>query len=263
MRWVDSNGLRYVQFPNLVNVPGLWHAIFTRQWWDGKNGSRSSFNIGFNAGDPDDVICSHRRRMISVVGGRSTVYAHQVHGAEVAIWDKASAGRLSQKSVAIVRLSGDALVTCLPDAALVIQTADCQSVMIVDPVRRVIANVHSGWRGSIANIIGKTVDTMVSRFGCRPGDIFGGIGPSLGPCCAEFKNYKEEIPAHYWRYRRAGDLFDFWRLSIDQLAAAGVPPNQVVLAGICTRCNVSTFFSYRGEKRAAGRFAAVIRWCSD
>ena len=149
------------------------------------------------------------------------------------------------------------MITDLPGRHLVIQTADCQAVMLYDPRRRVAANVHVGWRGSAANIIGHTVARMVAGFGCRPTDMLAGIGPSLGPCCAEFKNYRREIPSEYWRYRHAGDLFDFWALSRDQLTAAGVPPAGIHVSGLCTRCETGRFFSYRAEKRT-GRLAAVI-----
>ncbi len=242
-----------MQFPHLAKLSGLWHGIFTRHLRDGQVGAVSPFNVGYRAGDPDSVVAQNRRRMMVAAGGAPAVYAHQVHGAQVAVWDNA-------RNEGDIRLDGDALVTNVADTALVIQTADCQSVLMADPVKRVIANVHSGWRGSTQNIIGKTVESMTSRFGSRPEDIVGGIGPSLGPCCAEFKNYRREIPSRYWAYRRAGDLFDFWQISVDQLVTAGVPADQVMVAGICTRCNTSTFFSYRGEGGTTGRFAAVIRW---
>jgi YfiH family protein len=245
--------MRYIQFPHLARLPGLWHGVFTRRLRCERDGWSSAFNVGLNAGDPERAVVKNRRRMMTAAGNPRAVYARQVHGTEVAVWDNGS-------DVGENHLDGDALVTNVPGAALVIQTADCQSVMMADPVRRVIANVHSGWRGSVADIIGRTVGKMRSRFGCRPADIVAGIGPSLGPCCAEFKNYQSEIPPHYWPYRRSGDLFDFWRISIDQLADAGVPREQVMVSGICTRCNTSAFFSYRGEGAQAGRFAAVIRW---
>lgn len=253
MHWVDDNGLRYMQFSHFKQLQGLWHGIFTRNLRDGRRGAVSSFNVGLNAGDPDRVVIENRRRMLRAAGSPTAVYARQVHGTTVAIWENA-------QERGDVRLDGDALVTNVPGAALVIQTADCQSVLMADPVRRVIANVHSGWRGSVGNIIGRTVQSMTARFGCQPADIVAGIGPSLGPCCAEFKNFRHEIPPKYWPCRRKGDLFDFWRISIDQLAAAGVPSEQVATAGICTRCNVPAFFSYRGEGGVTGRFAAVIRW---
>jgi copper oxidase (laccase) domain-containing protein len=121
----------------------------------------------------------------------------------------------------------------------------------------VVANVHSGWRGSIQNIIGRTVDTMKQHFDCRPDGIIAGIGPSLGPCCAEFIHYETEIPKEFWGYMDSDDHFDFWAISSDQLMKAGVPEPNIESSQMCTRCRTDAFYSYRAEK-ITGRFAAVI-----
>ncbi|MDX2500846.1 MAG: laccase domain-containing protein, partial [Deltaproteobacteria bacterium] len=117
--------------------------------------------------------------------------------------------------------------------------------------------VHSGWRGSIDNIIGRTIEAMQHHFGCHPDAILAGIGPSLGPCCAEFINYKTEIPQEFWRYKDPVDHFDFWAISYDQLLDAGVLAKHIESCQMCTRCRTDEFFSYRAEK-TTGRFAAVI-----
>jgi copper oxidase (laccase) domain-containing protein len=129
--------------------------------------------------------------------------------------------------------------------------------MLYDPDRRVVANIHSGWRGSIQNVIGATVAEMVRSFACAASRMQAGIGPSLGPCCAEFVNYTREIPAEYWPYRVNTTHFDFWAVSRDQLLRAGLPAENIVVSGLCTKCRTDQFFSYRKEK-VTGRFAAVI-----
>jgi len=256
MQWKCNHTLHYLQFGALAAIPGVWHGIFPRYALD-QSGRRRGFNLGLNGSAPESQIWQNRRQMLEASGGHLCVFARQVHGAEVARWEGPEAAMTPALSDATY-LSGDALVTDVLGAALVIQTADCQSVVLVDPVRRVVANVHSGWRGSIQNVVGQTVGVMRARYGCRAEDIVGGIGPSLGPCCAEFVNYRREIPDQYWSYRRPGDHFDFWRLSVDQLAAVGIPRERIDVSGICTRCNPHLFFSYRAEGKAAGRFAAVV-----
>jgi len=151
----------------------------------------------------------------------------------------------------------DAMITDIKKRSLVIQVADCQSILMYDPVRQVIANVHSGWRGSIKNIIGRTISVMEKEFDSKPGNIVTGITPSLGPCCSEFVNYKDEIPENFWKYKDGSDYFDFWAISVNQLCDAGVLKKNIYLSEICTRCNTDLFFSFRGEG-TTGRFAAVI-----
>jgi hypothetical protein len=98
---------------------------------------------------------------------------------------------------------------------------------------------------------------MKQHFGCSPNDILAGIGPSLGPCCAEFINYETEIPKEFWGYKDSDDIFDFWAISFDQLMKAGVPERNIESSQMCTRCRTETFYSYRAEK-TTGRFASVI-----
>lgn len=252
MRWIQNNGLQYLQFPALAGLSGFFHGVFPRTAFN-TGDRRVSFNIGNNCGDPEAVVKQNRQRMLRCFGRPLGVFARQVHGTEVGVVSTTAVST----GQGLVRVNGDALATAQRDNALVIQVADCQPVLIADPIKKAVANVHSGWRGSIDNIIGRTIDVLVTQLGCRPQHMIAAIGPSLGPCCAEFVNFRKEIPTRYWKYRRAGDLFDFWRLSIDQLVEAGIPLAAISVAGICTRCNQHLFFSYRGQKDA-GRFAAVI-----
>lgn len=252
MRWIQSNTMRYLQFPAIAALPGFFHGIFPRTA-DTCAVRSDWFNVGIGCGQPETVVKRNREHLLACLGGPVGVFAHQVHGTDIGIVSPAD----PPASRGNIRLNGDALATATPNHALIIQIADCQPVLIADPRRRIAANIHSGWRGSVGNVIGRTIATLVDAFGCRPRDLIAGIGPSLGPCCAEFVNYRKEIPRKYWPYRRAGDLFDFWRLSIDQLIRAGVPPHAISVAGMCTRCNPHLFFSYRGQ-RQTGRFAAVI-----
>ncbi len=255
MRLVHDDGLAYVQFPALTALPGFFHGVFLRHAQD-YQGDLVSLNVGLGNGGSDQKVWHNRKRMLSTFGSDTGIFTHQVHGTGVAIWRGLDTPSVSQ-GLKHVHLQGDALVTALEGSALVIQVADCQPVIIIDPVQRVVANVHSGWRGSIRNVIGHTVEALVKDFGCRPEHLVCGIGPSLGPCCAEFINFRDEIPEPYWDYGRTGNLFDFWQLSMDQLMAAGVHPEHISVARICTKCNQHLFFSYRGE-RSTGRFAAVV-----
>jgi len=137
-----------------------------------------------------------------------------------------------------------------------VQQADCQAVMLFDPVRKVVANAHSGWRGSVANIIAKTIDLMKRDFNTLPADLYAVISPSLGPCCAEFINYRRELPGHFHAYQVRPNYFDFWAISTDQLKESGVPAENIANSRICTVCD-DRFFSYR-RNRMTGRFASVI-----
>ena len=251
---VTRNGLCFFQFSHLAACPHVAHAIFTRRGGHSQ-GPYEGLNVGATVGDNPAHVEQNRRAVARCMGADALVFIKQVHGAAVTVVEE---GRLPvSPSKQNGPWTGDALITHLPHTHLTVQAADCQPVLLADPVKHVVANVHSGWRGSIQNIIGKTVEKMVDTFSCRPGDMLAGIGPSLGPCCAEFVNYRDEIPHALWQYKDNRDHFDFWAISRAQLLKSGLVEKNIQISRICTRCRSDLFFSYRKE-HTTGRFAAVI-----
>jgi YfiH family protein len=250
----NKNGASFYQFENLIKYPAIRHGVFTRHCGH-STGHFRSLNVSLGQGDEDEKVMKNRRLISQAMEGAALVFAEQVHGDHVVILNSEDSDSFSGNDRVIG--IGDALVTNVSGSFLTIQLADCQSIMLYDPVRQVIANVHSGWRGSIKNIVGKTVQIMQKRFKCNSAHLIAGIGPSLGPCCAEFMNYQKEIPREFWHYKSDGNRFDFWALSRDQLICAGIRRENIEAGNICTRCNTETFFSYRAEGRT-GRFASVI-----
>jgi YfiH family protein len=226
----------------------LRHGVFARSGGI-SSGCFSSLNLGLSVGDDPEAVRENRRLMMEKIQIQRGFYLDQVHGKTIHVLTEES----GQAPIA-----ADGVVTDMRGVGLVIQVADCQGVLFYDPEQKVIANVHSGWRGSVQNIIGDCIDVMTERFRCNPKDIRAGISPSLGPCCAEFVNYREEIPQALWGYKMPDKLtFDFWKLSCDQMMAKGVKQENIETMNLCTRCNTDTFYSYRREK-VTGRFACVI-----
>jgi len=271
------NGVSFLEFEKFAKLPGIKHGIFTRNSGV-STGPFRSLNISFGVGDDNRNVRRNREIISKCFNEEDFVFADQVHGSKVVVFSKDNnnsftfnfdlGGEVEQTEILSKEIRvfnpdsghkyvGDALVTNIRKKILVIQVADCQSVIMYDPVQQVVANVHSGWRGSINNIIGLTIKVMKKSFGCFARDIVAGIGASLGPCCAEFVNYEKEIPRKYWKYKDDNDHFDFWSLSCDQLCQAGVLKDKVNLSRLCTKCDPDRFFSFRGEG-ATGRFASII-----
>ena len=240
-------------FAPLMRYGELTHAVVSRRGGFSR-APYASLNIGRRVGDDPSAVAANRERLQWMTGGPQ-IYTRQDHGTRIRVISR-SRGE-SAASMSAPHAAADALVTDVPGVRLMIQTADCQAVMLFDPGRRVVANVHCGWRGSVADIIGRSVACMVDEFDCDPRRMIAAIGPSLGPCCAEFVNFETEIPSALWPFRVGRYHFDFWRISRHQLMAAGLSADHVHTAGICTRCNPHLFFSYRAAKQT-GRFAAMI-----
>ena len=123
--------------------------------------------------------------------------------------------------------------------------------VIYDKKNQAVAAIHNGWRGSVQNIVGKTVERMVVAFGSEPHDLVAGVGPSLGPCCSEFIHHSQELPDSFRSFQVQKNYFDFWQISKSQLMKAGLQPDKIKMTKICTACSPD-FFSYRRAKKRKG-----------
>ncbi len=250
----NKNGLQFFTFSKLSVFKNVRHGIFTRNHGI-SSGDYHSLNVGLSVGDKKESVENNRQIIARGLDTQKLVFSNQVHKTGILVFKKSDRHR-SLKADDIPSAK-DAIITDIPGKTLAIQLADCQGILLVDPKNKVVANVHSGWRGSIKNILGACVTSMQSEFGCRPKNIYAGISPSLGPCCAEFIHYQQEIPKKYWRYKNTFDYFNFWKISTHQLHEAGVMPENIEISNICTKCNSHLFFSFR-QKNQTGRFVSVI-----
>ncbi|MCG2748806.1 MAG: peptidoglycan editing factor PgeF [Desulfobulbaceae bacterium] len=208
-----------------------------------------SLNVSYGVDDNPRRVKVNRELIKQSLGADILVSGRQVHGSKVHV--------VAKKPEADAEISGcDALVSNVAGVSLLIQQADCQAVMLFDPQRLVAANIHCGWRGSVTNIIAATIRVMTEEFATDPGYLLAAISPSLGPCCAEFIHYEQELPGHFYPFQVRSCYFDFWAISRHQLQQTGVKPANIFTAAICTVCDPN-WFSYRREKKT-GRFCSVI-----
>ena len=142
-------------------------------------------------------------------------------------------------------------------------SADCVLIFFYDPVRQVIAVSHSGWRGTVLSIGAKTVDKMVSDYGCRRRDIICGIAPAIGKCCFQVDRpvVDEFENAFDWcgPFIRADEenegkyYIDLQGINEEILVGAGIVRDNIENSRICTKCSPDMFFSHRlmGDNRGS------------
>lgn len=240
-------------FVNINKLKGIRHAVFTR-----RGGVSSepfdSLNLSTASGDSLTNVSANLDKLRAYWDTPYIINLKQTHSDLITVVDENNRDLLNMPEPTE---EGDALITALPETVLMVKVADCQPVLLADPVKKVVAAVHAGWRGSVQDIIGKTIGVMQTKFGSKPTDIQAAIGPSLGPCCAEFVNYREELPASFWPHKSGDKHFNFWHISAMQMQAAGIPETNIVISGLCTVCNPDLFYSYRRDK-LTGRFGAAI-----
>jgi YfiH family protein len=163
-------------------------------------------------------------------------------------------------------LRGDALVTDLPRIFLIIKTADCLPIFLVDEARRVIAAVHCGWKGTLEKVLGKVVLGMKCHYGSDPESLLAAFGPSIGGECYEVgedvarsfavrgfpDSFFRPVPSRSGKY-----LFDLREANRIQLLRLGVKEENLSTAGVCTHCD-RDFLSFRRDKSRAGRMLSFI-----
>ena len=213
---------------------------------------------------------AHRSDLADAVSARDVVLPVQVHGRGVVV--------LRQDALPLGEPSeGDVVVSNASDVAIAVKAADCVPLLIADKTTGAVAAVHAGWRGTAARASIAALDTLRMEFTSKPTDLVVAIGPCIGPCCYEVGSELVDAfaVAGHQRY-----LVDRWflapppprgtrqrpkmRLDVaganrDQLILAGVPEEQIYMAGLCTAMNLDVFTSYRAEREKAGRIAGVIR----
>lgn len=183
---------------------------------------------------------------------RQIVTVHQVHGREVVCVDDA------ESTDSVRTLQADALITSHRGLVLGVKLADCCGVLLHDPVRQVVAAVHSGWRGTAANITGKTVGLLAERFGCRAQDLLAWLSP-----CASGRVYEvgvdvqSALPGYCQPLDEGKWLFDNHRAMVDQLHSAGLVPHNITVDDACTITDLR-YHSYRRDKGLSGRMLAFV-----
>lgn len=256
-------GLEVLRWP-LLDAAGV-DAIVTTRHGGVSAAPYDSLNLGLHVGDDPDAVIENRRRAAAAIGLELSqlVVGHQAHGRTVAVVGTSDRGRGATDDADAVH-DTDGLVTTDPDVGLVAMVADCVPLVLADPVARVLATVHAGWRGTVAGITPAAVEAMTSR-GARADRLVVGIGPAVS--AARYQVGEEVADAARAALGGGADrivepdgtgrwTFDLWAANRYQLEQAGVPTEQIAVAAIDTADG--PFFSDRAV-RPCGRFAALAR----
>lgn len=220
-----------------------------------------ALNLGAHVGDSALAVATNRRRLWSEFGfeEQQVALAEQVHGNDVAVVTEGN------KVVPGV----DALMTNVPDLLLMLFFADCVPVYIVDPIARAVALIHSGWRGTVAGVVGNTVSALRENFGSRPAACLAAIGPCIGAESYEVGQEVADRFRHLDSMRSANALLprnefagtytlNLRQVIFAQLMSAGFRTEYISVSTEDTYRNRRDFFSFRRDGAATGRMAAFL-----
>ncbi|GAB4521453.1 MAG: peptidoglycan editing factor PgeF [Anaerolineales bacterium] len=251
-----TNAIPYFVFSSLREA-GVPHAIFTRRGGVSPE-PWNSLNMGGGLGDERSRVLENIRLGLQAFGRTpQQVYdVWQVHGREVICARSPRNGADYAQA--------DAILTDTPGLTLMMRFADCVPVMLYDPRQRVGGLVHAGWQGTVAGVVQAAVERMTAVYGSRPADILAGIGPSIGPDHYQVgENVIERVRQTFGtqcddvlQTVNGGTHFDLWQANRLLLEAVGV--RHIEIAGLCTACDLTHWYSHRQERGLTGRFGAFL-----
>jgi polyphenol oxidase len=246
------NGLHLWQFENLRIETDVAHYVSDR------NTGGREFTLSLSSTPDRESVVMNRAMLAMALGidGTKLFFPSQVHGTVIVNVQSDSERQSLQNT--------DALITNNPGVCISVMSADCVPILLYDKANRAIAAVHSGWRGTVARILEKTLHRMREEFGTRGENIVAGIGPSVSQDSYEVG---EEVISEVTRAFGADSgllisqppnkaKLDLWQANRLQLLEFGVPASSIEISDLCTVRENDHFFSAR--KGDAGRFAAGI-----
>lgn len=240
----------FIQPELFSQIPGLY-ALQTTRHGGVSPAPFTTLNLGHNTFDnPANIVknrtilCNHLSIDLS-----SLVTADQVHGT-----------RILRAFEGGHHTGYDAFITDRENIFLCILTADCFPVLIYDHEHGAAGAAHAGWKGTAANIAGRTIEAMKEHFGTSPPSCLAWIGTGISVNEYEIgKDVADHFDHKYLHLSPNGRfMLDLAATNVDQLLDAGIPDTSIEVSPFCTARNNSDFFSYRKEKGKTGRMITLI-----
>lgn len=248
------NDLTLWQFDRLSQEPAVRHFVTDRS----SGGQEREFTLSYSSTPDKEAVRQNRARVAGALGVAETrlYLPSQVHKTRIV--------EVTAHTTKEELMETDALITAEPGIAIAVMSADCVPILIYDRRNRAVGAIHSGWRGTVARILEKTLQTMHTRYGTRGEDVLAAIGPSVSQDSYEVG---EEVVREVTQAFGNGSgllipqpqnkaKLDLWRANTLQLLAFGVRQADIEVSSLCTVKNNNHFFSAR--KGDSGRFAAGI-----
>lgn len=257
-----KNGIEYIQFRKLLEYPEVVHAYTLRTNLDFK-----TREDGANLQESYQKLGSSLHFSVEDVIRPAQSHTDKVEIVETKKLEKEHIRYLKQFS------DVDGLITNEKNVILSTTSADCIAFLFFDPVQKVIANIHSGWKGTLKQIARKTIEKMQEEKHCNPKDILVFSCPSILQCHFEvdkdvadafvetfpfIKGKEEYIKAMGEKQGKPKWNIDTVAINRVVLENAGIPKENIVESNICTVCHKQEFHSYRADGKANGLNTAII-----
>lgn len=208
------------------------------------------FNLSLSVGDKKENVLENRKQFFAALGlsDDKAAFQKQVHGDKVSVVEQP--GNTGES---------DAMITKLPGIALCISTADCTPVFIYEQKTKIIAGIHSGWRGTQKRITEKTLKKLKTDFNCNPENMFAFIGPAISQVNYQVgKEVADCFDNKYLIKDNGKYLLDTSSANHDMLIEQGIPPARIQRSSICSFEYKEVLHSYRRDGKNSGRSLGII-----
>lgn len=208
------------------------------------------FNLSYSVGDDKEIVNKNRKIFFESLGLQlnDVAYQEQTHSDIIKVIE---CGGNNGES--------DSLITNITNLGLAVSAADCTPIFIYDFRNRVIAAVHSGWRGTEKKILLKTLIKLNQKYNSNAIDLTAYIGPSISQANYQVgKEVAEKFDGKYVMLKNGKLFLDVSRTNYDILIEFGIPENQIQKSELCTYEFNSLLHSYRRDGEKSGRSLGVI-----
>lgn len=247
--------LSVFKFESFKKYKNIAHFVTTKEGW--VSGNKPRFT-----GDSEAIYSGFRKELAvsCELDAGQFVFPRQTHSDRIVV--------VTSENFTNTIDDTDALITNETGIFICVQTADCVPILLFDPVKKVVAAIHAGWKGTISKIAKKTVQQMTEKFGCNPADIVAGIGPSIhihayevGPEVVEAVEASfSNSPALLKPSMNEGRAyFDLWEANQTVLLESGIQEENIELMGLCSFEQADLFYSARRDGTDTGRMVSGIR----
>lgn len=269
---VVQDGVPLIHFACFAEQTDWMGMAFSTRLGGISTGCLSEMNLGWNRGDSPETVWENYDRISQALGieAEKLVFSDQVHETTVEyVTESQCAGVERRKKLVGV----DGLYTDQEGIILATSYADCVPLFFADPVKKVVASSHSGWRGTVGQIGRITIEKMKERFDCKPENILVLVGPSICQSCYEVSQdvreqftslYSEDALAEILEDGRTTGKYqlDLWAACYHSIKKAGVPPEHIQVSRVCTCCQPDLLFSHRATQGKRGNLNGFI-WIND
>lgn len=269
---VVENGVPLIRFACFAEQEDWMGMAFSTRLGGISRGYLSELNLGWNRGDSPETVWENYEQICRALGveAEKLVFSDQVHETTVEyVTEIQCAGAERRKKLVGV----DGLYTDQKGITLATSYADCVPLFFADPVKKVVASSHSGWRGTVGQIGRITIEKMKERFACKPENILVLVGPSICQSCYEVSQdvreqfisiYSEEELTEILEDGKGSGKYqlDLWAACYHSIKKAGVPPENIQVSRICTCCQPDLLFSHRATQGKRGNLNGFI-WIND